>query len=182
MRRNFRFLLCVSAILLSCVNANAERADGTLREQRLKEAGAHYAAGRELIDKENYSAADEEFKKAQEILNNLASPSSAESSGLTGGPEAGKTDPDIYYNLGIEYINAGEFRKAARALKKAFQLNPEDADACYNLGVLYEVYLGDKKQALDYYSRYINLAPESKDTEQVKLWIESSRKEAWGGR
>ncbi len=183
MRYNFKFFLIYAGIILfTWVDAHAERAAGTLREQGLKEANTHYAAGKEFLAKEDYPSADEEFKKAQEILNNLASPSPAATSGFTVGPEAEKTGPDIYYNLGIEYINAGEFRKASRALKKVVQLNPKDADACYNLGVLYEVYLGDKKQALDYYSRYINLAPESKDAQQVKSWIEILRKEAWGGR
>jgi len=49
---------------------------------------------------------------------------------------------------------------------------PLDKDACYNLGVLYEKYLDKPREAIKFYTRYINLADEAdNDAEQVKAWV-----------
>lgn len=80
-------------------------------------------------------------------------------------------NPDIYYNLGIEYIKAKQFERAAESFKRALQLNPRDKDSCYNLGVIYDSYIGDKRQAVSFYTRYIALADGKGDTALVRAWV-----------
>ena len=152
----------------------------------------------------NYSAADEEFKKAQEILKS--------SSTLNANHEtvAGKTrertkekhfepeqildppenttyyleavkknpkDSDLYYNLAVVYLKNNQYADAAGSLKKALSLNPKDKNAYYNLAVLYESYLNDKRQALEYYSRYLRLSSKADDTREIKSWMNQIKKE-----
>lgn len=90
--------------------------------------------------------------------------------------EASEGDANLYYNTAIEYLKTNQFRKASEFFKKAILLNPKDTNAYYNLGVLYESYLSDKRQALHYYSQYLKLAP-SKDTQEIKEWIRQIKKE-----
>ncbi|MFH0790611.1 MAG: tetratricopeptide repeat protein [Candidatus Omnitrophota bacterium] len=78
---------------------------------------------------------------------------------------------NLYYNLAVEYIKINEFDYAVEALERVVVLNPQDKDAWYNLGVLFETYFGDKMQAVEYYRRYVKSAPQAEDVNQVKEWI-----------
>ncbi|MDD5729566.1 MAG: tetratricopeptide repeat protein [Candidatus Omnitrophica bacterium] len=77
----------------------------------------------------------------------------------------------LYYNLAVEYIKVDQPDKAIKVLKYIITLDPKDKDAYYNLGTLYENYFDDKKQALEYYRKYIKYAPENEDTRRVQSWI-----------
>jgi tetratricopeptide (TPR) repeat protein len=74
----------------------------------------------------------------------------------------------LYYSLGLNYTTAVDFPRAIEAFEEALQNDPKDADACYNLGLLYSVYRQDKKTADKYYRRYVELAPAGPKTEEVK--------------
>jgi tetratricopeptide (TPR) repeat protein len=80
-------------------------------------------------------------------------------------------DADTYYNIGIEALRKGDYPRAQQAFKQVLALNPDDPDASYNLGVLYDNYLINKKEALKYYLRYVNSASPSQDVETVRSWI-----------
>ena len=71
----------------------------------------------------------------------------------------------------MEYLKTKKFKEAASTLKQLLRLDPLDIDALYNLGVVYDNYLKDKKQALHYYRQYLRLAPQAEDVPQVKQWI-----------
>ena len=77
----------------------------------------------------------------------------------------------LHYNLAIAYLQTKQYPRAAEAFKKAIQLNSKDKESYYNLGVLYENHLGNKKQALFYYGRYLKLSPLAEDAQKVKLWM-----------
>lgn len=91
--------------------------------------------------------------------------------------ELAAENPNLHYNLGVEYLKAGEYKKAAESFKKVITLNPKDADAYYNLGALYESYLQDKTRALVYYTRYLKFASQKDTAGEVKEWIRQIKKE-----
>ncbi len=80
-------------------------------------------------------------------------------------------NPSLHYNLAIAYLRTKQYPLAAEAFKKAVQLNSKDKESYYNLGVLYENHLGNKKQALFYYGRYLKLSPLAEDSQKVRLWM-----------
>ena len=83
----------------------------------------------------------------------------------------------LYYNLAVGYLKAKQYPEASGALRKAIQINPKDKEACYNLAVLYDSYLNDKKQALFYYGRYLGLSPKAEDAQEVRAWMRQINKE-----
>jgi Flp pilus assembly protein TadD len=76
----------------------------------------------------------------------------------------------IYLNqLGVTYRQQGEFAKARDAYQKAIALDPRYAAPALNLGILYDLYLGDAPHALEQYTRYLALSPNGDAT--VTKWV-----------
>ncbi len=67
--------------------------------------------------------------------------------------------PIFFNQLGITYRQQGQFAKARDAYQRAIALDPGYAAAALNLGILYDLYLGDTQRALEQYARYLALAP-----------------------
>jgi tetratricopeptide (TPR) repeat protein len=61
--------------------------------------------------------------------------------------------------LGLAYRQGGEFTKARDAYDHALAIDPNYATAVLNLGVLDDLYLGDRARALELYTRYLALTP-----------------------
>jgi|GEM_PF-3080370 len=66
-------------------------------------------------------------------------------------------------NKGIAYSRSRQFDKAIEAYEKALQRNPRDAEALYNLGLLYEQGKKDAAKAIEYYKKYLEHAPAGAD-------------------
>jgi tetratricopeptide (TPR) repeat protein len=76
----------------------------------------------------------------------------------------------IYLNqLGIAYRQQGQFAKSRDAYQRALALDPGYAAAALNLGILYDLYLGDTQRALELYARYLSLVPNGDPT--VTKWV-----------
>jgi Flp pilus assembly protein TadD len=76
----------------------------------------------------------------------------------------------VYLNqLGITYRQKGDFAKARDAYQKALALDPGYAGATLNLGILFDLYLGDPQKALELYGRYLSLAPNGDPA--VTKWV-----------
>ena len=76
----------------------------------------------------------------------------------------------VYLNqLGITYRQQGEFAKARDAYQRAIALDPRYGAAILNLGILYDLYLGDAAHALEQYNRYLALSPNADPT--VTKWV-----------
>ncbi len=71
--------------------------------------------------------------------------------------------------LGISQRQAGQFDKARQAYEQAIALDASYGSAILNLGILQDLYLGDSKQALQLYERYLALTPSGDAT--VSKWI-----------
>lgn len=77
--------------------------------------------------------------------------------------------PDTYNQLGIVLRSAGQFKAARDAYERALHVDPNYLYAHLNLGILYDLYLGDASKALDHYERYQSLLPEQ--DQQVSKWV-----------
>ena len=86
---------------------------------------------------------------------------------------AGNNDEEArrYLVRGIAAIemskNEKELAKAAVEFKKAIELAPNMADAWYNLGQV-QVKIGQLKEAMESYRKYLALAPQAEDARRVK--------------
>jgi len=214
MKNNFFYkclLISFSALLIMQIDLAAQQDSGLSQGQRTKQANDHYLRGKQFLQQGDYASANQEFKRAQAILNTIplesttstsVSPAEslpeksqveekswavkAEESAKSGKAEEAiqyylkaiaqnAKDPHLYYNLAVEYLQTKKFKEATSTLKQLVQLDPKDIDALYNLGVIYDNYLKDEKQALSYYLRYIKLAPQAEDAVQVRQWIKEIR-------
>ncbi len=165
------------------------------RKQKLDKAKDHFSLGQSFIKEGNYTAANQEFAKAELMLQEA---SITQPDAVPGEPEPQKdkaadeklqvdkaashyleeikketSNPDYYYNLGIDYLKKGQFVQAEESFKLALNLNPLDKDACYNLAVLYENYLGNPEKAIKHYQQYLGIAAGAADSAQVKGWIKA---------
>ena len=75
--------------------------------------------------------------------------------------------------LGITERKLGKFADAEAAYQRAIAAEPNYAPAHLNLGVLYDLYLGEPQKALEQFERYIEIAGENK---QVAGWVVELRK------
>jgi tetratricopeptide (TPR) repeat protein len=75
--------------------------------------------------------------------------------------------------LGIVERKLGKFAEAEAAYLHAIEAEPNYAPAHLNLGVLYDLYLGESQKALEQFQRYLEIAGDNK---QVAGWVIELRK------
>lgn len=78
---------------------------------------------------------------------------------------------DLYFNIALLYTTAEMYEDAERAFVRLAKLTPDAADVHYNLGVLYDQHLKTPRKASAHYRKYLELAPDSDDSQQVKVWL-----------
>lgn len=71
--------------------------------------------------------------------------------------------------LAVLYRKKGKFTEARDMLNAAIVIDPYYANAYYNLGVLYELYLQKPEKALENYQLYLDL--KKGGDKQVALWV-----------
>ena len=79
--------------------------------------------------------------------------------------------PRTFNNLGEVFRRTRQFEKAKGAYDKAVSLDPQYADAHYNLGILYDNHLRDRGKAANHYRKYLDLDPKSPDAAEVGQWL-----------
>ncbi len=75
----------------------------------------------------------------------------------------------VYNYLGLIKRQQGEFAKAQEKYAKAILLDPNYTNAYLNLGILYDLYLGDLRKALESYQQYQRLTGD--EDKEVAKWI-----------
>lgn len=84
-----------------------------------------------------------------------------------------KQERSLYqYNLGVVYAQAKRYEDAIDAYRKSIELNPKNAEAHYNLGLLYERVKSLSDRATWHYRRYLELKPQAEDRDEVQQWID----------
>jgi Tfp pilus assembly protein PilF len=81
---------------------------------------------------------------------------------------------------GIWLRTQGRFKDAEAVYFKALQANAAYADTHLNLGILYDLYLGNPAQALTHYEKYLALKGEAADTGRVKSWVADLQRRSKG--
>ncbi len=80
--------------------------------------------------------------------------------------------------LGIVQRQQGRFADAEQSYLKALAVDPGYADAAFNLGVLYEIYLQRPGLALDQYARFRELLADDPAGGDVDKWIADLKRRA----
>jgi len=75
---------------------------------------------------------------------------------------ANPTDPTLYYNDAVGFLNKGDDAKARPLLEKALEADPNYADAIFQLGMVY-FRMGDTAKAKEMLQKFIALAPNHKE-------------------
>lgn len=88
----------------------------------------------------------------------------------------------FFFNLGVAYSYAGLYQDAAEMFEKALEINPNDAPSHYNLGILFDEYLGDSKQAIGHYRAYMRLSEDDQKRNLVQGWIQMAESKRGRGR
>lgn len=74
------------------------------------------------------------------------------------------------HNLaGLIAVQEGQFDLAKQHYMQALRINPNYANALYNMALLLDVYLQDIANAVQYYELYLELADSDEDT---RIWME----------
>ena len=130
---------------------------------------------------------EESAKKLKEAGKKLAKHASAQNGKLEGAQQEKealaakvnllegtlKKERALYnYNLAVAYTQAKLYDEAVDAYNKSLEYNPDNAEAYYNLGLLYENFKGDPDFAIRCYEKYLKLQPEAMDREEVQGWID----------
>lgn len=76
------------------------------------------------------------------------------------------------YNLGIVYAQAQRYDEAIEAYQNSLELEASNADAHYNLGLLYERVKSQSDRAAWHYRRYLELKPKAEDRDDVQQRID----------
>ncbi len=75
----------------------------------------------------------------------------------------------ILNQLGLVYRHSGQFDKAEKSYLKAIKAVPEDITAYINIGILYDIYMGEFVKASAYYQKYQGMLNEP--DRKVAGWI-----------
>jgi len=83
-----------------------------------------------------------------------------------------KKERSLYhYNLGVAYSQAKLYDEAIEEYEKSLKYGSLNADAHYNLGLLYENIKKVPERAIEHYRKYLEIKPDAADKEEVVGWI-----------
>ncbi len=78
----------------------------------------------------------------------------------------------MHYNLGVFYSEQKEYTRAVAEFEKAIELNPEDPQSYFNLGLIYAEQFEDRAKAISRFQKFLMLTKkEDQDVDWVKKYI-----------
>ncbi len=116
-----------------------------------KNVNAWIGLGNILMDTSRFNEAIDAYQKALEI------------------------DPknvDVRVDMGTCYRNSGKADIAAKEYRKALEINPNHAYGHLNLAVVLAGDFKDKAQAIKEFEKYLQLAPNAQNAEQIRQEIQ----------
>lgn len=81
-------------------------------------------------------------------------------------------DPGSLVNLGGLCLMRNDVARARELLESAVALDPSNATAHKNLGILYSQFLDDPSRATLHYRKYLE-SGETADAAEIRAWLES---------
>ncbi len=75
---------------------------------------------------------------------------------------------DAHYDLGVMLQEQERFDDAIKEYEKVLQINSDDADAHYNLALIYDAHQNDPQRAIEHYQKYLELAPHDPQADGVR--------------
>ncbi len=89
---------------------------------------------------------------------------------------------DTHYNLGVTFQEANKWERAIIEYERVLEVKPDDADAHFNLALIYETVKNDRDRALYHYEKYLGANPGAEDASKVKGYITDldTKKAVWG--
>lgn len=85
-----------------------------------------------------------------------------------------KKEKALYrYNLGVALTKAKLYSQAQSTFEESLKFNPDNPEAHYNLGLLYENHSQDPMKATLHYRKYLRLKPQAEDKEEVENRIKT---------
>lgn len=155
----------------------------------------YYNIGFAQAQKQQYAEAEASFKKAIELKPNSAeaynglatiynaqkkfdeaAAASAKAAEFAGsGGAAGGAGGEAVYNQGVILWNAGKYAEAKVQFEKAISLNPNMAEAYYQLGMA-NLNLGQVPDAVKAFEGYLQVAPDGPKAAEVKGAIAALKK------
>lgn len=151
-----------------------------------------YNIGFAYSQKQQYAEAEAAFKKAIEIkpesgeaYNGLATiynaqkrfdeaaAASAKAASFGGGAAGGNAE--AVYNQGVILWNAQKYAEAKAQFEKAISINPNMADAHYQLGMAY-LNLGQMPEAVAAFEGYLKVAPDGPKAAEAKTIVSQLKK------
>lgn len=78
-----------------------------------------------------------------------------------------------YYNLGVVYTKAGLLYESIDSYKQSLKYNFFTPQTHFNLGLLYDSFLNQPELAASHYRKYLEMAPDAYDREEVKKIIDT---------
>lgn len=86
--------------------------------------------------------------------------------------EALKKERGLYhYNLAVAYTQAKFYDEAIDAYEKSLTFDANNADAHYNMGLLYFDIKQDEERAAEHYRIYLKLKPDAEDKDEVSALL-----------
>jgi chromosome segregation ATPase len=86
-----------------------------------------------------------------------------------------KETSDMHYNLGLFYFEKQEYKRAIPEFERAIKISPQDPESYYYLGYIYAEYFMERDKAIEYFNKYLELAPRGTHSDWVKRYIFSWR-------
>jgi tetratricopeptide (TPR) repeat protein len=90
---------------------------------------------------------------------------------LAGIDESTIKDPSTFFNIGIDFVSAGNTEEAVGYFTKALTLDPKDLEAYYQRGLAY-IHLGKMDAARADFKKILELAPPGEQADMAKKALE----------
>lgn len=144
-------------------------------EDKLKQSDAQQSQIKQLLEEEAASHKQQDAALRQEIarLEGELKQASQKMDDLQRSTEVLRESSlvretaGMHYNLGNHFVETKRYDMAIREYLRTIELLPNDADAHYNLALVYDIYMNDYQAAINHYSRFIELKPGSENKNSI---------------
>jgi len=128
------------------------RSDLTLAEKALEEAEAEADKSGDL------AKAEKELDRLRDLVRRIWQANRREKL-------------NMHYNMAAAYRAGGMMAKAEHHYMEALKIDPEDGGVHYNLAILYDDEMKNRKKAREHYEKFLELSPDDKDAAKVVEWL-----------